>query len=167
MPSSLSYLRDTLIGRLGKMDSIFDQLVATPNYYPRLTRYAIQEGIISSAWQSWCSFCKYVIIESVKGAQTKSGVLTTSAYSVYSNSEIAYIAKRIIEKKSPVPVNSLAEHLEPTWGRADTIIKLSDEFNTSNKTQLNAAFLGIVTIKDLHICRNANAHIAKKYDGFC
>ncbi len=160
MPTSLDALHLKLAVRVRSLDKAFDRHITKPKVFSRIDRFALHEGLVSPLWQAWCWFCRNTIICSAKGAHTALGVLTTSGYSQYQEMEIAYIAKKFSQNQSVGRVRSLrGNHQEPTWGDAEKLNRMALGISSSNSSTLTSAFSACSTIKDLQLCRNANAHI--------
>ncbi len=63
--------------------------------------------------------------------------------------------KNNIKKIKPIA----GSHQEPTWGDPAKINLIINGLGCSNKTTLLTAFGSVQNIKDLHMCRNACAHL--------
>lgn len=159
MPTSLNAFRQKLLQRLQTLDSAFER-EALAQHVKRVDRWALQEGLISALWQSWCRFCREVLINSAIGTNTASGQAVTSPYRGRSEPEIAYIAKCLANTKPVKQIKVIAgAHQEPTWGDLSKVNLITTGLGTSNSGQLLSAFAGGVAINDLQLCRNASAHL--------
>lgn len=160
MVSYLANSRNKLIGRLRRLESAFGRHVIGPSANRRIDRYALQEGLISSLWQSWSAFCREVVISSARGARTSAGLLTSSQYATCSEMEIAYIAKQLARNQRIGSIRPLpANRFEPTWGDLTLINRIVLGLAPSNIGNLLGAFGTSARIRDLQLCRNACAHL--------
>jgi len=160
MAISLESIEAKLHRRLRILDGAFDQHIIEPSLTKRVDISAFREGLNSALWQSWGVFCREVLIQSTKGAVTRAGILTTSLHSARPEPEITFIAKQLATNNSITNIRALSgSHLEPTWGAGDTINRIINGINMSNKITLLPAFGVMRTIKDLRLCRNASAHV--------
>lgn len=155
----LSSVQGRLLRRIGRLDAAFDREVSG-GHIRRLERSAFQEGLVSALWQSWCGFCREVLIGSARAAQSASGAAVTSPYAAHDEMEIAYIAKQIASARNIGTIRALAgQHQEPTWGDPSKLTLISAGLGTTNSSQLVSGFGSISKISDLQLCRNASAHI--------
>src|SRR3546814_20744007 len=117
MATSLDATYCKLRSRLRVLDSAFERHLFVPSKTRRIDRFALQEGLISGLWQSWCAFCRSTVIGSARGTISGSGQNITSPYAGRSEMEIAYVAKLLAQGKSVSKIRALnGSHLEPTWG---------------------------------------------------
>jgi hypothetical protein len=160
MPILLEDIRKRFLQRLKTADSAFDRHIVNPSVIYQFDRYALQEGLISNLWQAWNLFCRDILIASAQGANTTTGALTTSPYSGRPEAEISYVSEKLSKNQSIGTIRPLAgRHLEPTWGDADKINRISIGICASNSGSLASAFSGVSMISDLQVCRNACAHL--------
>lgn len=160
MATSLDTIRRKLLARTRSLDLAFERHALAPIFKVRTDRFAVQEGLLSSLWQSWCTFCRETIISSAQGISTKTGHKTTSPYAGNSEMEIAFVARELSQKRVVNAVKILpARHLEPTWGDLVKINLIATGIGSSNAIQLTSAFGAGMTIIDLQMCRNASAHL--------
>lgn len=160
MPISLEDTQRRFLQRLKTADGAFERHVADPSLKYRFDCYALQEGLLSNLWQSWNLFCRDVLIASAQGANTATGMLTTSPYSGRPEAEISYVSTKLSRSQSIGTIRSLAgRHLEPTWGDAVKLNLISVGISASNSGSLASAFSGVKLISDLQICRNACSHM--------
>jgi hypothetical protein len=160
MPTSLDALRAKFLRRVSVVDSAFERRLTAPKSGYRSDRFAFQEGIVSQLWQYWCIFCRDLIIESAKGASTRSGLHTTSPYSTNSDLEIAYVAKQLSNKVNITTIKALSGgHLEPTWGDINKLNLIVNGIGSTNNPTMASAFGAGTLLLDLQICRNACAHL--------
>lgn len=142
------------------MDSAFDRYLVKRSSPRRFDRSAHQEGLISALWQSWCSFCRTVIIESAIGTTDGKGNQIVSQYAGRTEPEIAYIAKVLAEGGTVRKIKAVkGSHQEPTWGDLNKISRIATGIGPTNESQLLTAFGIGSTLRDLQLCRNACAHI--------
>lgn len=116
MPISLDSIRSKLNQRVSVLDSGFDRHLINPVVRRQIDKFALQEGYVSALWQAWCGFCRDLLIHSVRGGITRSGVFTTSPHSGLGEMEIAYVAKKLSRNE---PINTIKPlvggHQEHTW----------------------------------------------------
>lgn len=160
MPIPLSVPQKKLAARINSLDKAFERHILEPKMTRRVDRFALQEGLISALWQSWGWFCRQATINSALGAFTRAGVLTTSSHTHLNEMQVAYICKQLARGTSTNTVRTLSgSHQEPTWGHPQKITLIAVGLATSNGATLAGAFSGCSAIVDLHICRNASAHL--------
>lgn len=160
MPIFLENSRKRLIIRLQILDSAFDRHIVAPNYNRSLDKFSLQEGYVSALWQSWCRFCRELLIYSAQGAITHGGTPTSSPYSGRSEMEISYVAKQISLRKSVTCIKSLsASYQEHTWGDVNKALMVAAGIGCTNNNDILQGISGCSRIKDLQVCRNASAHI--------
>ena len=159
--TSLASFQTKLDRRARTLQSVYQRLVTARVNLKKADRFAMQEGLVSELWQSWASFCRSIIIWSLKGSSTANGVIVTSAYSVNSFEEIRYVAMKAARNQPigmPRPI--VGDHAEPNWGDLSKINRIVSTLAPSNSAQLLSAFGSSVLISDLHKVRNACAHIS-------
>lgn len=162
MATSLDSVYGKLRSRIGTLDAAFDRYLLLPTSKRRVDRYALQEGLVSALWQSWCAFCRSTLIGSASGATNASGQKVTSPYTGLSEMEIAFVAKELSQRRQVSAVRSLqGSHLEPTWGDLSKANLIVAGINSTNQQPLLRALGAALTIKDLQLCRNASAHLNK------
>jgi hypothetical protein len=160
MPILLSDVRKRFLQRLKTADGAFERHIVDPALRYRFDHYALQEGLLSNLWQTWNLFCRDILIASARGANTTAGVLTVSPYSGRPEAEISYVSKKLSNNQSIGTIQQLAgRHLEPTWGDATKLNRISLGICASNSGSLASAFSGVSLISDLQNCRNACAHL--------
>jgi len=162
MPTSLDAIRKKFCSRLRMLDAAFDRHVLLPLNKRRIDRFAFQEGLVSALWQSWGAFCRSTLIGSASGIISGSGQQVTSPYSGRLETEIAYVAKVLSQGHQVATIIALqGRHLEPSWGDLAKVNLIANGINSTNQAQLVSAFGVGLAIKDLQLCRNANAHLNK------
>lgn len=161
MPTSLESVQGKLRQRLRAVDSAFDRNLLAPCVSFKIDKFSLQEGLISNLWQSWCSFCREVIVASTIGARTSSGAVTTSPFAANSEMEIAYVAKKLANREAVGRVRPLVgTHQEPTWGDPAKVGLVIAGLGMSNQSTLLTAFGVFHRLSDLQLCRNACAHVS-------
>ena len=162
MPNSLKAIHQKLTARVRTLDGAFDRQVVNATAIRMTDRIALQEGLVSSLWQSWNAFCRETLIGSAIGITDSAGIQISSPYIGRSEMEIAFIAKELSKRKHVRNVIPLqGRHLEPTWGDLDKVNLIATGIASSNQHKLLSAFGLGLTLKDLQLCRNASAHINK------
>jgi hypothetical protein len=159
--TSLASFQAKLAGRASTLQAAFQRLGRTRANLKKTDRFALQEGLTSELWQSWNSFSRSVLIWSLKGTNSASGVEVTSAYSKNSIDEIRFLAMKAARNNligTPRPISG--DHAEPTWGDLTRINQIVFNLAPSNRGQLLSAFGSSVLISDLQKVRNACAHIS-------
>ena len=117
MSKNLEIIRRRLCLRLRYMDATFDRQLRSPSFTQRRERYAFQDGLISALWQSWCIFCRAILMASASGTNTKGGKPITSPYLHLSESQLAYVMRQLSLGEQIRTVKSLkGMYLEPAWG---------------------------------------------------
>jgi hypothetical protein len=160
MPLSLGNLEARFNVRLNTLDSAFNRSLGNRTSAKRSDRSFLQEGLVSTLWQSWCFAVRGIIMTSVRGATTKSGTPTTSPHAALLDTELAYIASKAAKGH---PIGSIRPligfHLEPTWGDLNKVGLIANGYGLSNGPQLATTLASPSSLKDLQICRNACAHL--------
>ena len=158
----LKSIDDRLDLRLVRMELAHKRIVESRSRVKRVDRFALQEGLISSLWQTWCDACRSIVLNSAKGALTTSGVHVTSSYSPYTIDEIRFASMRF-SRQEPVNPNRLTalrgDYLEPTWGDFSKLQLVIVGLDPTNSTQLLSSLGTYSSIRDLQTTRNACAHL--------
>ncbi len=156
----LASLEGRLNARLNTLDSVFYRSNAVRTTARRSDRTFSQEGLVSALWQTWCSAVRHLIIECVRGANTKAGALTSSPHTGLAETELTYIASRVAKGNVIGNIRPLVgSHLEPTWGDLTKVGLIAGGYGLSNGPQLVSALASPSSLVDLQICRNACAHL--------
>ena len=156
----LHSLGNKLTGRLRRIESAFSRHVIESCVHRRIDRFALQEGLVSSLWQSWSVFCREVVVSSARGARTSTGLMTSSPYAKRTEMEIAFAASQLANNRSVGRIRALASsRYEPTWGDVSKINRIVLGLNPSNSGNLLGAFGACSRIQDLQLCRNACSHL--------
>lgn len=148
--------------RLRKLDKSFERNLLSDEKGKCIDRYSLQEGLISSLWQTWCFFCREIFIGSIKGGVNISGTVVSSPYNLHTEREIIYIAGRFSQgatNTNGMTIKSAAAHSELTWGDAIKLNPIMSSFNPTNINTILSGLGGINLLLDLQKFRNANAHI--------
>lgn len=162
MLSSLDDLDRKFNARLNLLDSSFQRAVSKRSVSSRADRCYLQEGLISTLWQTWCFAVRSIIIQSVRGAATATGLITTSPHAARSEGELAFIAARLARNQPINTIQPLAgSHMEPTWGDLNKIPLIANGFGLSNGNSLATSLSSPGSVSDLQMCRNACAHLNK------
>lgn len=162
MPTTLDTLKSRFRRRLATLDSAFDRRVVSSTVSRRVDRSALQEGLVSSLWQTWCYFCRDLVITSTIGTKTSNGANTTSALAGRTEAEVAFAAMRLAHSRPIGNIRPIAgDHLEPTWGNLNKLSLIVTGLAPSNKQEILTATGACVLLRDLQLCRNSSAHISK------
>jgi hypothetical protein len=147
--------------RLNAISDLFVQnhteLVATIG--PR--RWYLLEGMLSHGWQSWCGFCRDVMIDSCLGTTTATGMKTVPDPDWTDKDRVAYIAKCYSLGGSPKAGKKLAAmRYEMTWGDVNRLLKAASGLSPTNSKSLQSGFgLSVNGARHLQTLRNACAHL--------
>jgi hypothetical protein len=115
------------------------------------------EGLSSTTWQYWGTFCRSVVIDSALGAKTASGVSLTPCAACWE--EVSYIASRVVNARAPVPGGTNSKlRIEPTWGDPIKLNIVINALELSNKNTLASSFGADSYVSHLQTVRNAAAH---------
>ena len=151
-----------LSARYSKLDASFLEFAQGGNLagVRRYREWHGLEGVLSIAWQSWCGFCRSVLIKSCTGTTTRSGIITVPLSDISSAGRLAYVAKMVAQNRSVLPIKTLLSHQEPTWGDRALLQDLVDYLNPTNSVDLlNGILMATRAPGDMRIVRNATAHI--------
>ena len=158
----LKNIDERLTLRLARMESAHERAVTNKSIQRRVDRFALQEGLVSALWQTWCDACRSVVLNSAKGAITKSGTHVTSQYSPYTFDEIRFASMQFSRNQSVNPnrLQTIAgDHLEPTWGDFNKLQLVIVGLNPTNCYHLLSSLGTSSSIRDLQKTRNACAHL--------
>lgn len=136
-----------------------EALLATDNN-DRSTRHYLLEGILSSAWQAYCSFVRQVTIYSSLGCKTASGVTHAASVAPAIWQRASYIALRAANGATvkPTDINQLLIK-EPTWGDSSKISDIINALSPGNGGTLKSHLAGgLIGPKHCQQVRNACAH---------
>lgn len=152
-----------LDGRYKRLSMLFsDHYSSIANSgFNRYHKFHAYEGLLSSAWQSWCGFCRHVTYLSLTGTQTAGGLTTASVLDVHSYGRMAYIAKQLNSNGTVKAKRELQPHNEPTWGDQDLLVDLVSGLNPTNAQQLLSGLqLTYNGPKHMRLVRNSIAHLS-------
>ena len=162
MPTSLEAIRQKLKQRILVLDSAFDRHLIEPVVVQRVDKFALQEGYVSALWQTWCSFCRDLLICSAQGAVTRAGNTTTSPFFGRSEMENAFVAKQLSQNNHVNAIRPLVgSHQEHTWGDLSKMNLVASGIGCSNSGEIFSGLSACLRIEDLQLCRNASAHISR------
>lgn len=153
-----------------RLDSRFDRLsklytdqyvkigTAGVEYNHRLHAF---EGLLSSAWQTWCAFCRDTMYKSLTGTTTITGTITQANVAIYSYGRMAYVAKQVSTGGVIKPGKELQLHTEPTWGDQKILLDLVQHLNPTNEMSLKSGLmLTYPASQHMRIVRNSVAHLS-------
>lgn len=128
----------------------------------KLRQWRILEGILSSAWQTWCGFSRSVLIKSCHGTTTRTGLHVAASPVFHSEGRISYIAK-CLAGGHPIKANKvLSPHQEPTWGDRQLVLDAARHLAVGNVGSLELGLLLITrAATDMRTVRNASAHLSR------
>jgi hypothetical protein len=161
MPTYLNDFMTKLLSRLDRLEKAFERHALSPTLNKRVDKYALQEGLISSLWQSWCEFCRDVVISTTTGASTRAGnTVISPIYSIHTEAEIAFIAAILSKSERFNTIKPIkSRRHEPTWGDIDKLLLIITGLSPTNTGSLLSIFGSANAIKDLQVYRNASAHV--------
>lgn len=136
-----------------------ETLIANDNN-DKSNRHYLLEGILSSAWQAYCSFVRQVTIYSSLGCKTANGVTHAASVAPAIWQRASYIALRAANGAAikPTDLNSLLIK-EPTWGDSSKISDIVNALSPDNGGTLKGYLAGGLTgPKHCQQVRNACAH---------
>ena len=163
---SLATVCQKLRVRIRIIDHVFDRHVLSTIRKQRADRYAFQEGLVSSLWQIWSSFCRSILIASATGAVGSSGTQISSPYSQLMEPQVTYVLRQLAARRSiNVGPVLLGMYQEPTWGDLDKLNLMAVGLNATNSSVLASAFSCGLVLRDLQLCRNASAHLNRESMG--
>ena len=159
----LSMPYHVLAQRFARLEGLFDVEYRQARQYghDRIKRWHSLEGLLSTGWQTWCGFCREVIVQSCNGTVTMSGVLVPTHADAPTAGRIGYVARQSLRNQNVKPVTSLQPHQEPTWGDPQIIIEANDAFKPANFNSIESGIkLPHLAPEHMRIVRNAVAHIS-------
>ncbi|PXV97552.1 hypothetical protein [Pantoea ananatis] len=152
--------KQALDNRLKIIDSCFDKEILSSSRKKLVNKHTLNEGMISYLWQTWCFFCKSVILTSVTNGVTKNGLSTTSIYASLDRKQLITLARCFGNgKPCPSVVAFANDWMDVTWGDASKLNGIVSGFSPTNATSLISSFGLLNQISLLQRCRNACAHI--------
>lgn len=148
--------------RLKRLNANFSKEIISELSKRRSHRSSICEGAISSLWQTWCYFCRKVVLHSAKGTLTINGELTTSPYIHLEERQLITLAIKFSRGERIPNVIPLANGwVDIAWGDLDKLNKVILGLEMSNQQQLLSSFGSQKHIGSLHKSRNACSHISE------
>lgn len=118
------------------------------------------EGVLSDAWQAYCSFVRQLLIRSATGCSTELGVIHPASILPVNWQRASYVAMRASQGAMVRPGN--LNHLlrkEPTWGDVTHIVAIVNALNPGNAGNLIGTLAGgLPGPKHCQLVRNACAH---------
>ena len=124
------------------------------------TKRCLTESLISDLWQSWCHFCREVILLSCQGTVTRNGLIVSARDGVNCWQRLGYEAKCAANNNVVKPTKQLThQRHEPTWGDQEKMIDIIKAVAPANTAHLITAFgLPLYGPRHLQIVRNACFH---------
>lgn len=121
----------------------------------------LSTGILLDNWQTWCEFCRDVIILSCNGTVTRSGTNVVPRENDNTWHRIAYEANQARNGQRALPgkIVNYRRH-EPTWGDQNFLLTVIPALSPNNAPNLLTGFgLSAYGPKHIQIVRNATAHL--------
>lgn len=121
----------------------------------------LSASLLSDIWQTWCDFCRSVILKSCIGSKTKSGISVPPRPGLNSWGRIAYEATQAFKGRPirPAGTTTFRRH-EPTWGDQSLLIRAIPVLSPANRNSLIAGFgLPFSAPRHIQAIRNACAHL--------
>lgn len=157
---SFERLSVQLNSRVERLDSAFERHLFSLEKKRCVDIYSLQEGLISSLWQTWCLYCKSIFFGSIRGATTTNGQhIDTPHYLQLTDYELFYVAKLLGENKPINQIKQAKPQHEPTWGDVNKLSLIFTLSNTPNSNYVSSPLSSSFLLKDLQMVRNASAHI--------
>lgn len=150
-----------LKARLAVLDSAFERSILTDSLGRYADKYALQEGLMSALWQSWCIYCRTILFGSITDGLTVNGNKVSSAFSHLSDRELVFLSQKASSgcNINRISVRTAPPHIELTWGDVIKLNPVITAFNPSNSANLLTGLGAVTLLLDLQKFRNANAHI--------
>jgi len=148
--------------RIERLDAlVFRELMATKKS-KRIKHISICEGVVSSLWQTWCHFCRSVVVHSTLGAFTSSGRVVCSNYAHLDERQIITLAIKLSRsERIPSYIPMANGWVDLAWGDTEKLNKIITGIDMSNKEILLSAFGSVKHLQSLQKSRNACSHISK------
>ena len=153
-------LRFMLEMKLGRCELAFKNVLSMTNKDDNLRRRHHLEGLLSDAWQAYCSFVRALCIRSCTGCTTAGGVVHVPSITPPHWKRASYIAHRAHRGAAiqPALLNDVMRR-EPTWGDADKIVTILTALQPGNVATLKSHLAGGLSgPKHCQTVRNACAH---------
>jgi hypothetical protein len=118
------------------------------------------ESLLSDIWQSWCMFCRQLILLSCQGTIARNGDVVAKRLGDTSELRLTYEAKQYAAQQplKPNGQNAFHKRYEPTWGDLNLLIRMISGLNPNNSANLLVSVGSFSKIKELQFLRNACAH---------
>lgn len=158
MDLSSVYFRFEL--QLHRAEKHFREVLLSIDRNDKFKRQYLLEGILSSVWQSYCTFVRQVTIYSSLGCKTAGGVNHPPSVVPAIWQRASYIAMRTSKGASVVPAALNGQLIkEPTWGDSSKILDIINALSPGNGGTLKSHLAGGLTgPKHCQQVRNACAH---------
>lgn len=157
---ALGRLARQLERRLRAIEGGIDKAMTSSVWDDRLSRWAMQDGYLSQAWQAWGVFCRELIMGSARGSPTSNNGATGSPHAARPVPELAWIGMKA-GKGDPVGVIRpiAAMRNEPTWGDIGKFTQIVQAYNLVNEnTVLSGVLSAGRVVRHMQTIRNATAH---------
>jgi hypothetical protein len=164
---SLQVTASKLSSDLDTLDKYFRDFAATKASIASASNFSLREeclleGLLSRAWQAWCTFCRSCVIESCIGTVDATGTTVPPLPDATSDAHVSGAAIRAHNKTAKPPYwgnTNTVLRLEPTWGDIDVLVNVLQRLRPANVGRLLPAFSsGSSSAKALQLIRNAAAH---------
>lgn len=147
--------------RLVKAENRFRAIQAIRTAPPNEDDWARAEALMNYTWQTWCLFCRQLVMTSALGGVTRSGAAIPGCITPPDWKRVSYIASCAFSGNTPklLKTNSSMKK-EPTWGNVDKLVDIMNALNTSNAmTVLSALSIASRCATHIQIIRNCTAHM--------
>lgn len=152
--------KKSLDRRVKMLDEHFNRDVLDRGSRRIMHRGTIGEGIVSSLWQSWCYFCRGVVLNSAVGAVTSNGEVVSSPYSHLNERQLITLSLKFCrQEKIPSIIKMANGWVDLAWGDVGKLSLIISGMNVTNKNNLLSSFGAVNHLKTLQKSRNACAHI--------
>lgn len=164
---SLQVAESKLSSDLDILSKYFRDFAATKSGITSASNFSLQEecvleGLLSRAWQSWCTFCRSCVIESCIGTVDGTGATIPPLPDATSDAHVSGAAIRAHNKSAKPPYwgnTNTVLRFEPTWGDIDVLANVLQRLRPANVGKLLPAFSSrSSSAKTLQLIRNAAAH---------
>lgn len=146
--------------RVKMLDEHFHRDVLDRGSRRILHRCTIGEGIVSSLWQSWCYFCRSIVLSSAAGTMTKGGGVVSSPYAHLNERQLITLSLKFCRgERIPPSIQMANGWVDLAWGDVEKLNLIINGMSTSNKDNLLSSFGAANHLKVLQKSRNACAHI--------
>lgn len=159
--NSLPKLLAKLEQRISTLEAAYLRFALRRSTVRKVDRFVFQTGLVSETWQAWNSFSRSLIITSLQGTSSASGLPITSTYSTNSFDEIRFAAMKASQGKTVGALKPISgDRHEPTWGDLKKANAIVLALGPSNHAQVLSAYGSAVLLADLQKVRNVCAHIS-------